>query len=269
MDSSSLFEANQASSQPSLTEDNIGMKPKYYNAAAKGKIEVFQGITEPLNQLLTPNRNTVLHIHLTSLIKGSESSTAFVKEILKMYPLLLWQANVKGETPLHIAVRYGHAPIVEVLIVCAKSLHEDLESGVNKTVKEMLEMTNNEKDTAFHEAVRGNHLHVLKLLIQEGPDISFSQNDAGETPLYIAVDRDFEEVAFHILETCTSPAHDGPLGRTTLRTAVIRHNEDLNRSLCVYGERYGFGGVRVAILGSDGSQARVRLRNEGAIEARN
>ncbi|KAK9985072.1 hypothetical protein SO802_034597 [Lithocarpus litseifolius] len=44
---------------------------------------------------------------------------------------------------------------------------------------------------------------------------------------------------------------------------------DLNRSLCVYGERYGFGGVRVAISGSDGSQARVRLRNEGAIEARN
>ena len=44
-------------------------------------------------------------------------------------------------------------------------------------------------------------------------------------------------------------------------------NSDLNRSLCVcmYGERYGYGGVHVAISGSDGSQARVRLRNEGAI----
>ena len=37
---------------------------------------------------------------------------------------LLWQANVKGETPLHIAARYGHAPIVEVLIGCAKALQE-------------------------------------------------------------------------------------------------------------------------------------------------
>ncbi|KAK9994842.1 hypothetical protein SO802_024545 [Lithocarpus litseifolius] len=39
----------------------------------------------------------------------------------------------------------------------------------------------------------------------------------------------------------------------------------MNRSFFVYGERYGFGGVRVAISGSDGSQARVRLRNEGTI----
>ena len=35
--------------------------------------------------------------------------------------------------------------------------------------------------------------------------------------------------------------------------------------MCVYGERYRFVGVRVAISGSDGSQARVCLRSEGAI----
>ena len=114
------------------------MKPKYQNGASKGKIEVFKDIPKPLDHLLTPNRNTILHIHLTSLItrledseskdlgsevsksstafvremKGpedSESPTAFVEEILRMCPSLLWQANVKGETPLHIAARYGHA----------------------------------------------------------------------------------------------------------------------------------------------------------------
>ena len=36
--------------------------------------------------------------------------------------------------------------------------------------------------------------------------------------------------------------------------------------VCVYGDRYGFGGVRVAISGSDGSQAQVRLCNEGIIK---
>ena len=226
------------------------MKADYYNGAADGTIGVFKDIPETLDQLLTPNRNTVLHIYLSSLkeseskdskskdsepedseskdsnskdskLEDSESPTTFVKEILRICPSLLWLANVKGETPLHIAARYGHAAIVKVLIERAKSPQQDIESGVNKTVKEMLETTNNEKDTALHEAVRNKHLEVVKLLIQEGPDFSYSQNKAGETPLYIAVERNFKDVAFHILDKCKSPAHDGPLGRTTLHAAVI------------------------------------------------
>ncbi|KAK4566534.1 hypothetical protein RGQ29_002701 [Quercus rubra] len=223
MDPSGLSGADQASGEPSETETevNIGMEPDYYKAAAEGKIEVFENIPEPLNQLLTPNRNTILHIHLTSLIEESESSTAFVKEILTKCPILLWQANVKGETPLHIAARYGHVAIVDVLIGRAKALRQDLESGFDKTIKEMLEMTNNEKDTALHEAVRGNHLEVVKRLTKEGPDFSYSRNDFDETPLYIAVERNYKDVALHILDKCKSPAHDGPLGRTTLHAAVI------------------------------------------------
>ena len=234
MDSSLLFEADQASGQPSQIEDNIiGMEPVYYNAAAKGDIAGFKNIPKPLNQLLTPNRNTVLHIYLTSLIKRSEdskSSTDFVEEILTKCPILLWQANVKGETPLHIAARYGHAAIVDVLIEHAKAPQEDLENG-NNTVQKMLEMMNNEKDTALHEAVRGNHRKVVERLIEEGKAFSYPQNDAGETPLYMAVERGFKEVAFHILETCKSPAHDGPLGRTTLHAAIIWND---------YGNVYSF-----------------------------
>ena len=65
MDPSGSFEADQASSQSWQTKDNIGMEPVYY----KG----FKNIEKsPINQLLTPNRNTVLHIYLTSLIKRSE-----------------------------------------------------------------------------------------------------------------------------------------------------------------------------------------------------
>ena len=223
MASSTSLEADQASGQLALIEFNIGMHPDHYNAAEKGEIEIFNNIGKALNLILTPNRNTVLHVYLTALKKESESSspTNFVNEILKMCPSLLWQANTKGETPLHIASRYGHASNVNVLIEHAESLQEDLESGVTTTVKEMLEMPNKEKDTALHEAVRNNHLDVVKLLIEKGPGFSYSANDIGETPLYIAVERHFKDLVFEILQSCTSPAHGGPLGRTTLHAAVI------------------------------------------------
>ena len=248
MNSSVLFEADQTFGEPSQTKDNIGMDSVYYNAAAEGKIEVFKQIPKPLKQLLTSTRNTVLHIYLPSLIKESESSTAFVKEILRMCSPLLWQANVKNETPLHIAARYGHADIVGVLIDHAKGsqqvLHsddtrqqvlqsddtrqQDLESDDtpqqdhnNKAVKKMLKMTNEEDETAMHEAVRNNHLEVVKLLVENGKDISYSANVAGETPLYMAVERNYREMALHILGNCKSLTHDGPLGGTTLHAAVI------------------------------------------------
>ena len=243
MDSSDLFEADQAVGEPSQTKDNIGMEPVYYNAAAEGKIEDFNEIPKLLNQLLTPKRNTVLHIYLTSLIKESESSTAFVEEILRMCSPLLCQANVKDETPLHIAARYGHADIVEVLIEHAKRRQQDPESevkvqidperGVDKAIKEMLKMKNKENETAMHEAVRNNHLEVVKLLVENGKDISYSANDAGETPLYMAVERNYREVVLHILENCKSLTHDGPLGGTTLHAAVI-WNDDGNALMPIY-----------------------------------
>ena len=243
MYSSVLFEADQTFGEPSQTKDNIGMEPVYYNAAAEGKIEDFKDIPEPLNQLLTSNKNTVLHIYLTSLIKESESSTAFVEEILRMCSPLLCQANVKDETPLHIAARYGHADIVEVLIEHAKRRQQypesevkvliDPESGVDKAVKEMLMMKNKENETAMHEAVRNNHLEVVKLLVENGEDISYSANDAGETPLYMAVERNYREVVLHILENCKSLTHDGPLGGTTLHAAVI-WNDDGNALMPIY-----------------------------------
>ena len=74
MDSSGFSAADQAFGEPGKTKVNIGMKPEYHNGATKGKIEVFKDIPEPLDHLLTPNRNTILHIHLTSLITRLEDS---------------------------------------------------------------------------------------------------------------------------------------------------------------------------------------------------
>jgi ankyrin repeat protein len=207
MDPSNSFESQAFvnANQLEQTETITCMSCDSYNAAAKGNIDFFKAITnQSLDLLRTPNKNTILHIYITALNPGSkstlyprsesttlnteaesttpnvgleststlnaglESTTNFVKEILDMCPSLLQQANAKGETPLHIAARYGHSDIVEVLIkYCAQTRHDqDLEEGI-EPVKEMLRMTNKEKDTALHEAVRYNHLEVVKLLISK------------------------------------------------------------------------------------------------------
>jgi ankyrin repeat protein len=117
---------------------------------------------------------------------------------------------------------------LKVLIEHEESPQKDLESGVTTMVKEMLKMMNKEKDTTLHEAARNNHLAVVKLLIEKGPGFSYSANDIGETPLYIAVERNFKDLVFEILESCTSPAHGGPLGRTTLHATIIWNDKGIS-----------------------------------------
>ncbi|XP_040989012.1 ankyrin-1-like [Juglans microcarpa x Juglans regia] len=208
-----------------------------YNAAAKGNISYFKdhSFLQPLDlePFLTPNKNTVLHIFITTLKNQRESTNQknFVGDILNLCPSLLCQVNVKDETPLHVAARFGHANIVEVLIEHAKyPHHQDLGSGA-KAVRKMLRMVNKEKDTALHEAVRYNHLEVTKLLIKEDPDFSYTVNEAGETPLYIAAERNYEELAKEILHNCKSPAYDGPLGRTALHAAILWDNREMTEKI--------------------------------------
>lgn len=229
MDPSPLEEAAQASSnanQPGQTEPITFMDLKYHNAAVKGEFEKFYEVQpSSLKLLLTPNKNTILHIYITAIDnRKPESKTEFVTEVLKRCPELLQQPNKEHETPLHIAARYGHLDIVKILIERAKISFTDLESQ-DSQVKEMLGRKTLEEDTAMHEAVRYNHLKVVTRLIEADPDFRYAANTAGETILYMAVERNFPEVAFQILGTCNSQDYTGPLGRTALHAAVYWDNQ--------------------------------------------
>ncbi|KAK9282803.1 hypothetical protein L1049_011025 [Liquidambar formosana] len=208
------------------TESITYMDPILHKAAEEGDIIVFAFIAGYIHLLLTPNKNTVLHIHITAQCEKKES-TNFVEEILTMCPSLLRQANAKGETLLHIAARYGRSKTVKLLLERAKDLREEeLEAGVGPT-QQMVSLTNKEKDTALHDAVRFNHADVVEILIKEDRDFSYPANDADETPLYLAAERGFGDLVWQILGTCTSPAHGGPNGTTALHAAVINNDEGM------------------------------------------
>ena len=153
-----------------------------------------------------------------------------------MCPALLFQANKKGEIPLHLAARYGHSNVVKVLIDRAKARPTDPESGVTEA-KKMLRMTNEEQDTALHEAARNRRSHVVEILTKEDrPELSYSANVHGETPLYIAASswgQEREKVIDEILANCISVDYGGPNGRTALHgaSAVGDHGRILCSSL--------------------------------------
>lgn len=210
-----------ASSSPNDQDQNFQLFDSLYPAAAAGDISKFEQHSHNLDQILTPNGNTILHIHITvrQPRKGNteqETKTkSFMSWTLAMCPNLLWEKNRKGETLLHMAAKYGHGDVVTFL----------LDERRNSTGRRMLEMVNEAKDTALHEAVRYNHLDVVKLLIKEDPSLPYEENSACEMPLFIAAERGFEEIVKAILDTCISPAYHGPNGRTALHTAVIRNNK--------------------------------------------
>ncbi|XP_052293047.1 ankyrin repeat-containing protein NPR4-like [Citrus sinensis] len=89
----------------------------------------------------------------------------------------------------------------------------------------MLGMTNDEKNTALLEAVQHGSLDVVKMLIKADPDVPYSANCRGETPLYMAAARGiyFYEMVAEISENCPSAAHEGPNGKTALHAAAISY----------------------------------------------
>ncbi|XP_062119781.1 protein ACCELERATED CELL DEATH 6-like isoform X2 [Humulus lupulus] len=195
------------------------MDRKLFQAATDGETEVFREKVSELQLLLTPERNTVLHVHIITTSRTTNQTTTFVEGILDLCPTLLMQTNAREETPLLMAARYDHHHIVDFLIERAKlSQPQDLEEDIS-SVQTMIRMKNEEEDTALHEAARFGHLEVVQILTREDPHFSYSANKAGETPLYIAVQCRHQDLVKEILNNCSSPATSGPNGRTALHAA--------------------------------------------------
>ena len=62
---------------------------------------------------------------------------------------------------------------------------------------------------------------MVQLLLDEDPSYSYRQNKRGETPLYIASARGYNDMVGTILCKCESPTFGGPDGRTALHAVVL------------------------------------------------
>ncbi|XP_039166766.1 receptor-interacting serine/threonine-protein kinase 4-like [Eucalyptus grandis] len=201
--------------------ESPSMHPELYKAAKSG---AFQSLIttlengEDLFHQTTPKGNNILHV------AAQYEQVNFIENLLQRPwgPSLLRQGNSKGDTPLHIAATVGSYKSVQVFINLAK-LDCFVENGQVDACKELLRKPNLQKDTALHYAVRGGHESVVKLLIEEDPQLCDVTNAADESPLYLATDRGHLDIMELILSASSLPSsHKGPKGLTALHAAITR-----------------------------------------------
>ncbi|CAL4896673.1 unnamed protein product [Urochloa decumbens] len=152
------------------------MDPSLYRAATRGDVATLKRLLEADPSILdskTPQLNTALHL---AALHGHAD---FAREVLNVTAEeLLAATNADGDTPLHLAARYGELGVAELLVGRARTWPEDLRSP--------LMMTNTAGDTPLHEAVRNHRSSVAVLLLDADPDRGHDLNGMGESPLGMA-----------------------------------------------------------------------------------
>ena len=161
---------------------------------------------------VTPSGNCILHV-------AAKSGQAQIMEMVLALGALyrhppLYATNCKGNTALHIAASLGNLGMSQLLI--ARAL--DQEAEVKRL---LLKAQNVEQNTALHLAVKHGHYDIVDLLIRNEPGLTSITNKAGESPLFLAVDRGFFEIALRILGT-PECSDGGRNNMNVLHAAVIR-----------------------------------------------
>ena len=226
-----VFQATNSASDSSLSEKDsnssilevtiekntvptrkYGMKPKVFRAASTGDSSFFEGDSNSDLHEVTLEENTVLHVALQfKQVEGAE-------KILDLSPSLALRTNTKGNTPLHVAAMVGASSLVKILIEKAKK-----ERDVEANDQQLLSMVNLDGDTALHIAVRYGNFDVVKELINETDPAGLAkkENNARESALFLAVDRQAYVMASHILDKAPDCSYAGRHGMNVLHALVI------------------------------------------------
>ncbi|ONI13110.1 hypothetical protein PRUPE_4G203100 [Prunus persica] len=204
------------------------MDPRLYKSAESGDVCFFKQLLNDDPMLLyqlTPRRNTALHIAVQF---GHKNVTA---EIYSRCRSLLTQPNLDGDTPLHVAARVGRFSIVNYLVRETLSMSQVEFGNVSSKMLETLRVRNRGNNTVLHEALRNGHNKVAEFLLKIDPKLASFENEAGESPLYLAAREGLLDILNQILQSSPSSAHGGSDGQTALHAAVVEKHFDIMEAL--------------------------------------
>ncbi|KAJ6894493.1 hypothetical protein NC652_028302 [Populus alba x Populus x berolinensis] len=200
------------------------MDSRLYRVAKSGNVYILLQLLNENPRLLTkltPQGNTPLHIAVQFGHKG------VVVEIYNRCRSLLTRPNSSGDSPLHVAARCGHFSIVDFLVKEVLSA-ERISTENGKTGRfDILRQGNKENNTVLHEAVRNGNMSVVKLLLRVDTKLACFENYAGESPLFLAAREGKKDVLSQILISTPASAHGGSEGQTALHAAVIERHSDI------------------------------------------
>ena len=187
-----------------------------FRAASTGDSSFFEKLADSNSSTflqVTIGKNTVLHVALQ--FKKIDAA----KNIVNLSPKLVYETNSKGNTPLHVAASAGDSSMVKLLIEHAKK--PDVETGGRQ---QLLSMVNHDGDTALHVAVRYGNFEVVEELIKENDLAKLAKqvNNAGESALFLAVDRQHYRIASHILRNAPDCPYDGRHGMNVLHAILLQ-----------------------------------------------
>ncbi|XP_058101985.1 ankyrin repeat-containing protein At5g02620-like [Magnolia sinica] len=225
------------------------MDPHLHQAARLGSVPLLNAITTDSDQQIlyssTPEiLNNALHI------AARLGHAVFTKEILGRCGARLMQANSTGDTPLHCATRTGRLNVVEILLNWIVMEERNME---------LLRMTNKEKNTALHEALRNRHENVAVKLLESDLGLAYLVNEAGESPLHMAAREELLQVVEKILDIKPSDEKTNMVrirdahGRTALHYAACQDNSTIvekllkvDHSLAYILDNIGYSSLHVA-----------------------
>lgn len=159
-------------------------------------------------------RSNALGALYQAAVKGR--ADIFTKLLRRGAPL---DAIINGQTPLHIAARFGQHEIVRIIL----EEHAD----VNATVKEdqggilglRLRIHRLERATALHLAVEEGHEIVVDMLLASGASVD-SRNIEELTPLHMAAFKGRDKMVGKLLEKGAAIDDEAEHGKLVLHFAV-------------------------------------------------
>ncbi|XP_060672643.1 protein ACCELERATED CELL DEATH 6-like [Ziziphus jujuba] len=177
---------------------------QFYRAVTTNDIDSFHRLSTNLDLEISlfeqqaSREDTLLHI------AASLGYHLLVEEILMKFPELVKFTNSAGNLPLHVAASSGHLATLEILLVHGEKVNLSDSCSTSTSTSSnnlpLIRVTNNEKETALHLALKNRHNVIARMLFDKDPKVTHDVNSEGKSPLYMAAEARYMELFKAMME---------------------------------------------------------------------